>query len=78
MRYVEAYYRKIETLKKKQMKILELKNITSEDITFINITFSRHVQGILEMIEESVNSQVNQYKLPNLSKLSKNRKGKKT
>lgn len=30
MRYVEAYYRKIETLKKKQMKILELKNITSE------------------------------------------------
>ena len=67
----EAHSRKRELFKKKQIKILELKNIIPE----LNNSLDR-LDNIMELLEEFMYSQINQYKLPNLSKLPKN-KGKK-
>ena len=64
----EAHSRKRELFKKKQIKILELKNIIPE----LNNSLDR-LDNIMELLEVFVYSQINQYKLPNLSKLPKNK-----
>ena len=58
-------------LKRSKLK-LELKNIIPE----LNNSLDR-LDNIMEMLEELVYSQVNQYKLPSLSKLPKNKGEKK-
>lgn len=57
-----------ENFKKMPIKILEPKDIIPE----LNNSLDR-LDSIMEMLEELVYSQINQYKLPNLSKLPKNK-----